>query len=135
MQKELRAIKKKVFMLLIFISMLIKEYQILFATLQHLKNQRRPVLSMGIKHQGYPISLDYWLSSQGSTFLVSNPVAEAFVIVLAWLNPATADPIRLCICIPFHNHPHPLNTVLPVTTNYITIRLHLIQYYQLPLIT
>ena len=28
-------------------------------------------------------------------------MAEAFVIVLAWLNPATADPIRRCLCSPF----------------------------------
>ena len=28
-------------------------------------------------------------------------MAEAFVIVLAWLNPATADPIRRCLCGPF----------------------------------
>ena len=33
-------------MQIIFISMLIEEYQIIFATLSHLKNQRRPVLSM-----------------------------------------------------------------------------------------
>ena len=32
--------------------------------------------------------------------LVSKPVAEAFVIVLALLNPATADPIRRCLCSP-----------------------------------
>ena len=29
------------------------------------------------------------------------PVAEAFVIVLAWLNQATADPIRRCLFSPF----------------------------------
>ena len=29
------------------------------------------------------------------------PVAEAFVIVMARLNPATADPIRRCLSSPF----------------------------------
>ena len=31
---------------------------------------------------------------------VSKPVAEAFVIVLARFNPATADPIRRCVSSP-----------------------------------
>ena len=34
-----------------------------------LENQRRPVLSMGMKHQGCPIYLDYQLGSQGGIFL------------------------------------------------------------------
>ena len=46
---------EKVVMQIIFIYMLIEEYQIIFATLKHLKNQRQPVLSMGMKHQGCPI--------------------------------------------------------------------------------
>ena len=37
-----------------------------------------------------------------STCLACKSVAEAFVIVLAWLNPANADPIRCCLCGPFH---------------------------------
>ena len=32
--------------------------------------------------------------------LASKSVEEAFVIVLAYLNPATADPIRRCLCSP-----------------------------------
>ena len=28
-------------------------------------------------------------------------VSEAFVMVLALINPATADPIRRCLCSPF----------------------------------
>ena len=52
-----------------FFSMLIEEYQILLATMQHLKNQRQTVLEMRIKHQGCPIYLYYWLSSHGSIFL------------------------------------------------------------------
>ena len=40
---------------IIFLSMLIEEYQIIFSTFLHLKNQRRPVLSMGMKDQGCPI--------------------------------------------------------------------------------
>ena len=32
---------------------------------------------------------------------MSKPIAEAFVMVLALLNPATADPIRRCLCSPF----------------------------------
>ena len=31
---------------------------------------------------------------------MSKPLAEAFVIILALLNPATADPIRRCISSP-----------------------------------
>ena len=34
-----------------FIFMLIEVYQIKFATLLHLKNQRRPVLAMEMKHE------------------------------------------------------------------------------------
>ena len=40
---------------ILYTSMPIEEYQIIFATLQNLKNQRRPVLSMELKHQGCPI--------------------------------------------------------------------------------
>ena len=34
---------------------------------------------------------------------MSKPVAEAFVTVLALLNPVTADPIRRCLCSPLMN--------------------------------
>ena len=36
-----------------------------------------------------------------SSCLPSKPKAEAFVIVLVWLNPATANSIRHCLCNPF----------------------------------
>ena len=45
---------------ILFISMLIKEYQKMFATLYHFKNQRWSVHSMQMKHQRCPIQLDYW---------------------------------------------------------------------------
>ena len=35
-----------------------------------------------------------------SSCLVSKPLAETFVIVVAWLNPATADPFRRCLSSP-----------------------------------
>ena len=36
-------------------------------------------------------------------------MAEAFNIVLAWLNPATADPIRRCLRSPFASQQYKIN--------------------------
>ena len=54
-KSDLETFKKKVLRQMIFISIFSEEYQIIFTTFYDLKNQRQPVLSMEMKHQGCAI--------------------------------------------------------------------------------
>ena len=58
-----------------------------------------------------------------SSCLVSKPLAEAIVIVRAWLNPATADPIKRCICSPLRSTTVLLNGLKLQPTTVILHRL------------
>ena len=61
---------------------------------------------------------------------MSKPGAEASVIVLALLNPATADPIRYCLCSPLMSNKGVCRTA-PATPGLLNIY-YILYYLSLP---